>query len=124
MGFDINVYMTLQLCPETGKPYYYGKDLKHVYEPLDIVVPEELRQYLKGRGRIFHAYTEVFNNKDKYDVDVEEFLESYPRWDVVKENEYYKDEMDYWTLKDHKGFKNLLKWCRDQQIFFRVSWSY
>ena len=46
-------------------------------------------EYLEGRGKIFHVYTEIFNNENRFDVDVEEFLESYPDWDDVKESPYY-----------------------------------
>lgn len=125
MGFDIYVYMTLKMCPKSGRPYYYGKNFEAVYDLPDIIVPEKMCEYLEGRGKIFHAYTEIFNNENRFDVDVEEFLESYPDWDDVKESSYYDKDDTYWLREDHLGFKRLLEWCRDQHgVFFRVSWSY
>jgi hypothetical protein len=128
MGFDINVELRMLMCSETGKPYYFKYDeekqsIEKVYELPTVVVPEELRPYLMKKGRIFHAYTEVFNDRDTFDVDVETFLESFPSWDEVKEHSSYK-KSDDWTLKDHKAFKKLLKWCAKQEPYYHVSWSY
>lgn len=121
MGFDINIEMVLSMCAETGKPYSYGKDLERVYDFSTILVPQELKQYLVGRGPVFHAYTQHFNYEDRYNVPVYEFLEHYPSWDSVQEE--YADH-EYWTEEDHNKFKELLEWCKAQRVSFRVDWSY
>ena len=121
MGFDINIEMVLSMCKVTGKPYYLGANFEHIYDIGDIVVPEHLKEYLVGRGPVFHAYTSDFNYENRYNVSVYEFLEHYPSWeDVHKE---YEDH-DYWTEDDHNKFKELLEWCKKQCVDFRVSWSY
>lgn len=126
MGFDIMICMTMLMCPETGKPYYYGydeeaKQITKFYELPSLSVPEEIRKYLVGRGHHFHAYTHEWNEKDIVETDIESFLESYPDWEDVKEHSSYDA---IWTYKDHIGFKRLLKWCRTQEPSFRVSWTY
>jgi hypothetical protein len=128
MGFDINVMMELFLCPATGKPFYYGRDketkkVEKVYELPTLIVPEMMRKYLVGRGHIFHAYTDHFNEKEIFNVSVDEFLEEYPTWDDVMKCDYYSDE-GYWSEEDHEGFKRLLEWSCQQGVSFRVAWSY
>ena len=130
MGFDINVMMEMFMCPKTGKPFYYGyneatNNLEKVYDLPDVTVPERMCDYLVGRGSIFHAYTELFNERDIFNVTVDEFLEAYPSWQQVTESNYYSEETtDYWTVEDHEGFKQLLEWCTQQRAAFRVCWSY
>ena len=121
MGFDITIEMDLCMCQQTGKPYYYGKGFEKIYDISSIVVPEDLREYLVGRGPVFHAYTSEFNYEDRYDVSVSEFLEHYPSWEEIKKE--YEDH-DYWVEDDHNKFKELLEWCEKQRVSFRVSWSY
>jgi len=124
MGFDINILMTLTMCEKTGKPYYYGKKGERTYELPNIVVPEGLCSYLVGRGRIFHAYTEYFNQDDIYNTSVDRFLEHYPSWEEVKKHSSYEGSEYYWTEKDHDNFRLLLEWCEHQEVPFRVDWSY
>ena len=121
MGFDINIEMVLHVCNKTGKPYYYGKNFERIYEIPPITVPEHLREYLEGRGPVFHAYTGHFNAQDIYNVTTYGFLQQYPTWDSVQEE--YEDH-EYWTEEDHNKFKELLEWCNKQSVVFRVSWSY
>lgn len=121
MGFDISIDMKLYMCHKTGKPYYFDKELNPVYDISSIVVPDHLKGYLVGRGPVFHAYTQHFNYEDRYTVPVYEFLGHYPDWYSVQEE--YEDH-DYWTEDDHKKFKELLEWCRDQRVSFDVTWSY
>ena len=122
MGFDMNVMMELFMCPATGSPYYYTKNFEKVYDLSNlIVVPEDLRNYLNGRGHIFHAYTDYFDARDVSDVSVEEFLEQFPKWKEVKKSGYYEPDYD-WSQEDHKTFKKLLKWCCKQDVNFKVSW--
>ena len=129
MGFDINISLNLGMCPETGKPFYY-KYNKHVgviktYEIPPIEVPKQLRNYLVGRGHLFHAYTEPFNEREVFDVSVEQFLEEFPSWEQVMEHEEFRDDIpDFWNEDDHNNFKKLIEWCSVQDCSFRVSWSY
>ena len=128
MGFDINIMMELYMCPASGKPYYYGKNketrkIEKVYELPNILVPGKMCEYLVGRGHIFHAYTAHFNEKEIFNVSVEEFLEEFPSWEEVMENEFYSDE-GYWLEEDHLGFQRTLEWCSEQEVCFRVCWSY
>lgn len=130
MGFDLAITCTLHICPETGKPFYYGTDptthkITKVYEMPDIEVPEELKPYLQMRGHHLHTYIKKWDEENIYLIDTEIFLEKYISW-----NEYrascdsdYADE-DYWTEKDHNNLRLLLEWCAKQSINFQVSWSY
>lgn len=116
------------MCPASGKPYYlrWNKELKNyekIYELHNIIVPEKMCEYLVGRGHHFHAYTGDFNEEERYDVTVEEFLEQYPSWEEVMENHSWDDECG-WIEEDHEGFKRLLEWCCEQDVSFRVCWSY
>lgn len=130
MGFDINVNMVLHMCPKTGKPFYYGynkqqNNYEKIYELPTLVVPEKMCEYLVGRGHLFHAYTDHFNEEDVFDVSVEVFLNEYPPWEDVQQSDYFRDdEVDYWNEEDHEGFKRLLEWCTQQTVPFRVNWSY
>ena len=131
MGFDINITMSLQMCPASGKPFYYGSDpktnkIEKIYGLPNILVPAKMCEYLEGRGSIFHAYTDTFNDKDIFNVSVDEFLDEYPTWEDVKKSGYYvdEDENGYWMEEDHEGFKRLLEWCCQQGPSFRVCWSY
>lgn len=124
MGFDINIEMVLRMCNQTGKPYYYNKKGECVYEMPSITVPKELVPYFTERGHVFYAYTEFFNDKERYSVYVEDFLEHYPSWDAVQGHSSYDGCEDWWTEDYHINFKKLLEWCIEQDITFRISWSY
>jgi hypothetical protein len=128
MGFDIQIEVSLSMCPVTGKPYFFKyneerKQLEKVYGFPDFTVPEDLRNYLQYRGHFFHAYCDTLENDGGTRCSVEEFLESYPSWDDVKEV-LKCDDVEYWTVKDHNAFRRLLKWCLQQDCYFTVSWSY
>jgi hypothetical protein len=131
MGFDILIELCYMMCAETGKPYYYHYDkttqkMNRMYELPSIEVPKELRQYLVGRGYLFHAYTQYFEqNEMGCTVSVEVFLENYPTWEEVMKHEEFRDDLvDFWNEDDHNGFKTLLEWCVKQEYFFQVTWSY
>ena len=126
MGFDIYISLNLHMCPEQGKPFYYKynqkeKTTEKVYEMPTLDVPKPLRKYLQGRGHLFHAYTDVFNERDVFEACVEQFLEYYPSWEEVSKHE---EVPDYWDEEDHTNFKKLLEWCSVQDCSFHVSWSY
>ena len=124
MGFDIKVEMVMSMCTETGKPCYYGKDENGFYQRFytlpNITVPEDLREYLTGRGRHFHTYTRNAELQWGLSASVNFLLEKYPSWEEVKR----ENEGTWWTEKDHEGFKKLLQWCDMQDVFFMVTWSY
>ena len=130
MGFDINVEVCFMMCDTTGKPYYYKYDkttnkMNRVYELPSVEVPEHLRKYLVGRGHLFHAYTEHFNEDGIFEASVEVFLEHYPDWEQVLEHEEFRDDVpEFWNEEDHNGFKALLEWCVKQYYMFKVTWSY
>ncbi len=124
MGFDLFIHMTLLMDDGTGKPYYYGKNAEKIYELPNIEIPKELQKYLYGRGSHFHVYTDKFNRKDIFEVNVRTFLERFPSWHRFEESDYYEDDPDAWTREDHKNFKKLLKLLADLPIGFTVSWSY
>jgi len=130
MGFDINICVQLLMCPETGKPYYlhWDKEAKKVtkeYSIPTIEIPEQLRKYLVGRGHLFHAYTEYFNERDIYSTDVRTFQEHYPSWDDVIQNDNYSDDYaDAWNEEDHKNFEKLFEFLNDQEVTYTICWSY
>ena len=126
MGFDLFITLKLHMCDGTGKPYYYDKDFSKNYDISAIVVPEHLRKYLQQRGKYLHAYTDKFNREDRFDVDIDEFLEEFPLWQQVVADEAY-DKYEcyyYWDEEDHKKFKELLDWCSQQRCYFSLDWSY
>jgi hypothetical protein len=124
MGFDLFIHMTLLMDHATGKPFYYGKGIEKIYELPTVNIPEELQKYLYGRGHHFHVYTEKFNRKDIFEVNVRTFLERFPSWRRFEESDYYEDDPNGWTREDHKNFKKLLNLLADLPIGFTVSWSY
>ncbi len=121
MGFDLFIGLHLHMCDETGKPYYFGKNIEKKYDISEIMVPKQFHKYLQLRGHFLHAYTRHFNQENRFEVDVGEFLEGFPKWKEVKSDSSYDD---YWTKEDHLAFKALLKWCEEQACYFNVSWSY
>ena len=124
MGFDLYIHMSLLMDETNGKPFYFGKNLEKVYELPVIEIPQELKKYLYGRGHYFHVYTDKFNRKDIYHVDVHTFLDKYPSWRRFKESDYYDEEHQDWTRDDHRNFKKLLEFLSEQNVGFSVCWSY
>lgn len=123
MGFDLYIHLKLLLCPQTGKPYYFGKDLEKIYTLPDITIPEKLRPYLQGRGHYFFAYIENLDTYAMSETDIETFLEYYPSWEEVKGHSSFEDEM-FWKKKDHDNFKELLEFLVKQPGSYSVSWSW
>lgn len=124
----MNIELILLMCPETGKPYYYGTtpqtgSFDRMYGIPDVKVPVDLKKYLGMRGSFFHHYTQGFEEKGLgYSVEVEQFLDDYPSWDDILDSN--DDIPDYWSKDDHTGFKQLLEWCRSSGLNFNVRWSY
>jgi hypothetical protein len=126
MGFDLSIAMNLPMCPQSGKPFWYKfnpetKHLEKSYELPSIQVPSKMCEYLQLRGRFLHAYTEHFNDQEIFNVSVEVFILEFPSFREVKSHEAYDEE---WIEEDHDGFLQLLEWCSEQAVEFRVSWSY
>jgi len=126
MGFDLTITLHLSIDPKTGLPFVYSinhpteKDYTMIpYVPSEYEVPEEHCPYLRQRGHHFHFYIGSFT--DRTSIDVEEFLNEYPKWqDVVAS----MGDTDYgWTEEDHDGFKSALLWLSSKQVF-QVEWSY
>jgi len=130
MGFDIMIDVRFHVCDITGKPFYYKYDKKtnsssRIYEMPSFEVPKELRKYLVGRGHLFHAYTDSFNERDVFEACADQFLEYFPTWEQVMENENFRDDIpEFWNEDDHNNFKKLIEWCTVQDFTFQVSWSY
>ena len=127
MGFDINIMLVLQMCPVEGKPFYYSynekKGVVKIFDVQPIPIPKELREYLVGRGHVFHAYTGLYNDDDIFETDVSQFLSTYPSWEEVVDNPSYEDECG-WTQEDHDRFKKLLKLLTESNLPYRIGWSY
>lgn len=118
------------MCPETGKPYYlfWNKETRTVtkeYSIPSVDIPKHLLKYLVGRGHLFHAYTEQFNERHVFTTDVRTFLEAYPSWEDVIQSEHYTDEYaDAWNEDNHNEFKELLEFLSEQQWTYSICWSY
>ena len=123
MGFDISVILKIGLHPETGVPFVWSNETpdRLPFNPADFVVPAEHRHVLRGRGPIFHAYTERFNREDRYEVGAAEFLEDFPTWEEVKNHDRYYDE---WTEDDHNKFKAAIEWFAAASYVYNLEWSY
>jgi hypothetical protein len=127
MGFDLYITVKYSLCPETGKPYYYSKQgLEKKYSLPDIQIPNHLRKYLQGRGKIFHIYIKEFDFDGKMETDADSFLLEYPLWDQVKDADWYDESWeDIWTEKEHNEFRELLvHLTTSYDCHFTVEWSY
>lgn len=128
MGFDLVIHAEFMLCPDTGKPYYYGKDgnnkLICVYDLSPIVVPPEHRKFLTLRGGFLHSYTtRIFENDDILEATPATMLDIFPSWEDIKANE--PDCEPYWSEADHNGFKEALEWMDSKSpIQYRLHWSY
>jgi hypothetical protein len=127
MGFDLFIQVQYYLCPETGKPYYYStQGFEKKYTLPDINIPVHLRKYLKGRGSIFHAYIQEFDECDQTDTDVYSFLHGYPLWDQVKNSNWYDETWEgIWDERNHNEFRELLVYLTETyDCNFTVDWSY
>lgn len=129
MGFDIAIRCILNVCPLTGMLYHYGIDsesfdFKKIYAMPVLNVPTEYRKYVQGRGSVFHAYTNYFNELSITTTDIDTFLDQYPVWSNVCKWSTMNAWDDQWTETDHDLFKKTLMWFNTQKIVFEVSWSY
>lgn len=126
MGLDIQIQCLLQVCKETGKPFYYSNknNFKKIYDLSSITVPEEFRKFLYFRGHFYTAYIEDWKT-EQLSVDMETFKENFPQWAKVKEwKEEYDINDDEWSMDDHLAFQEAIDWFASTDIPFQVSWSY
>jgi hypothetical protein len=129
MGFDIKIQYCVDICPYTGQAYIYGKDKNNIilkeYDLKLPIVPEKYWSYIEMRGKIFYAYTQIFNEQNIYTTSTEDLLEAFPSWDYVKESEWYVDyDKSAWNEENHNLLKECLVWFSSQSISSSVSWSY
>ena len=122
MGFDLTISVCFLLCPETGLMYEYNDDLTKTYNINNVRVPEHLRRFVKQRGRHLRLYTSRVT--DEYSTGADNFLDKFPEWSEIADDNDYEDYKDFWTEEDHNLFKETLAWLVDQKINAIVSWSF
>ncbi len=122
MGFDLFISASFPLCWETGLMFEYNDDLTKTYNINNVRVPQHLRRFVKQRGRHLALYTSRLT--DEYSTDADNFLEKFPEWSEILEDDEYEDYKDFWTEEDHNLFKETLAWLVGQKINAIVSWSY
>jgi hypothetical protein len=119
MGFDLYISCSISICHETGKLFFYRNDFTKDYTIPAIVVPEEYRRFIKQRGYHLQLYTSRVT--DELSTSVENFLDKFPDWPEILEDEDYQD---FWKESDHNLFKETLAWLAKQEIGFIVSWDF
>jgi len=119
MGFDLYISCSISVCNETGKLFFYRNDLTKDYTIPAIVVPELFRRFLKQRGYHLRLYTSRIT--DELSTSVENFLDKYPDWSDIWEDDDYEE---LWKESDHNLFKDALTWLAKQEISFIVSWDF
>lgn len=122
MGFDLYISYRINVCNETGKPFFYTDQYIKNYSIPEILVPEEHRRFLKQRGHHLGLYTSKVT--DEYSTSVENFLDKFPEWSEIIEDADYEEYGDIWKEEDHDLFKNALDWLARQPIEFIVSWNF
>jgi hypothetical protein len=120
MGFDIYIHCSFNICKDTGKLYYY-KGLNKVYD-MPEPVPEEYREFVKMRGHVFGIYTKLVT--DWTSTSVENFLDKYPNWCDILDDDDFEDISSYWCESHHIRFYEALKWFSKQDISYTISWDY
>jgi hypothetical protein len=122
MGFDLFISVSFLLCPETGLMYEYNDDLTKNYNINNVRVPEHLRRFLKQRGHHLSLYTSRVT--DEYSTGADNFLDKFPEWSEILDDDEYDDYKDRWTEEDHNLFKETLTWLLSQKVNAIVSWSF
>lgn len=128
MGFDFYIQLVLHMDPTSGKPFFYdtkedGLTFRN-YQLASIEIPEEHREFLQGRGSIFHAYTREFSYNDIFSVKIDELLDEFPDWDEVLESDDCDENRETWTEENHNRFKAALTWFSEQKQSFQATWCY
>ena len=122
MGFDLYISCSIRVCHETGRLFFYRNDLTKDYTIPAVVVPEPFRRFLKQRGYHLRLYTSRVT--DELSTSVENFLDKFPDWSEILEDEDYENYEDVWEESDHNLFKETLAWLAKQEIGFIVSWDF
>jgi len=129
MGFDLTISISTGIDNTTGVPFMYynnnGVLDRKQYDPLEFVIPKEFRRFIEQSGYHFQTYVKLFE-PGRTTASVKDFLLCYPDWNEVKiENDIQEDD-DWWTEKDHNGFKRALEWMADTSLIpiFEIWWSY
>ena len=122
MGFDFFIEGRFGICRDTGKPFYYNKDLTKNYDLSTISVPQEYRRFMYLRGHLYYYYTQDVVDNDSYYADVSELLEVFPSWEDITSKD---DPEEYdWTETDHNTFKEAVEWLAKQNQPYYATWSY
>lgn len=119
MGFCVHIFRNLNLCPETGKPFYYGRKLEKIYDVKDVLIPVEYWRFLYEKNPIYQAYVRDGHYYDTADRVYYEF----PSWEDVKEMFPDAEEEYDWTQGDHELFGDALRWFSIQQEMYTISWG-
>jgi len=122
MGFDLFISVSFPLCRETGLMFEYNDDLTKNYNIPSIRVPEHLRRFLKQRGHHLRLYTSRVT--DEYSTGADNFLDKFPEWSEIAEDDEYDDFKDIWIEEDHNLFKETLAWLVKQKVNAIVSWCF
>jgi len=122
MGFDLFISVSLPLCCETGMMFEYNDDLTKNYNIPNIRVPEHLRRFLKQRGHHLRLYTSRVT--DEYSTGADNFLDKFPEWCEIVEDNDYDEFKDVWAEEDHNLFKETLAWLVNQKVNAIVSWCF
>ena len=122
MGFDLFISVSFPLCPETGLMFEYNDDLTKNYNIPSIRVPEHLRRFLKQRGHHLRLYTSRVT--DEYSTGADNFLDKFPEWAEILEDDEYDDFKDVWGEEDHNLFKGTLAWLVNQKVNAIVNWCF
>ena len=122
MGFDLFISVSFPLCPETGLMYDYNEDLTKNYNMPNIRVPEHLRRFLKQRGHHLRLYTSRVT--DEYSTGADNFLDKFPEWSEIAEDDEYDNFKDRWIEQDHNLFKEVLAWLVNQKVNAIVGWCF
>lgn len=119
MGFYIHIRRMVDLCPETGTPFYYGPNLEKIYNIPEIAVPDQYRRFLYEKNSVYHAY---MSDNCYYD-SVDMVQDMFPTWEQVK-NLYPDAEERYgWTEQDHNLFRDAIEWFAAQPIGYIIHWG-
>ena len=121
MGFDMWIACALSVCQETGRHYLLRKNGVKEFDLTRIpVVPEEFRRFIQLRGHVLYEYTRSFA-KHETTVDAVMFLERFPPWDEVEQDE---GDPTSWTSLDHNKFFAAIEWFAYSEASYLVNWSY
>ena len=106
MGFDLYISCSIRVCHETGKLFFYRNDLTKDYTIPAIVVPEEYRRFIKQRGYHLRLYTSRVT--DDLSTSVENFLDKFPDWSDIWEDDDYEKIYKKTTDENIKNFNGYI----------------